>query len=225
MDPRIAAGTTRMLKRRRRELDDGATRLGWKAGFGAPAAMERLGTDRPLVGYLTRERLLDDGATLSLDGMKQPVLEAEVALHLAHGVPKGADATTALAAVGTVGVAIEIADLDTPPEDVEEIVAGNIYHRHVLLGPEVELRITGNLTAQVKRDGEEVARTDDPEALTGDVAGVLASMAGTLAETGGTTAAGDVVITGSVVPPVPLTAGSWTVTFTGLGEVTVRVTP
>ena len=225
MDPRIAAGTTRMLKRRRRELDDGATRLGWKAGFGAPAAMERLGTDRPLVGYLTRERLLDDGATVSLAGMKQPMLEAEVALHLAHEVPAGADAATALAAVGTAGVAIEIADIDAPPDDVEEIVAGNIYHRHVLLGPEVELRITGNLTAQVKRDGEEVARTDDPEALTGDVAGVLASMAGTLAETGGTTAAGDVVITGSVVPPVPLTAGSWTVTFTGLGEVTVRVTP
>ena len=118
MDPRIAAGTTRMLERRRRELDDGATHLGWKAGFGAPAAMERLGTDRPLVGYLTRERLLDDGATVSLDGMKQPVLEAEVALHLAHEVPAGADAATALAAVGTVGVAIEIADIDGPTDDL-----------------------------------------------------------------------------------------------------------
>jgi 2-keto-4-pentenoate hydratase len=214
-----------MLERRRRELDDGAEHLGWKAGFGAPAAMGRLGTDRPLVGYLTRERLLDDGATVSLNGMKQPVLEAEVALRLAHDVPAGADAATALAAVGTASVAIEIADLDTPPDDVEEIVAGNIYHRHVLLGPEVEVRITSNLTAEVKRDGVEVARTDDPEALTGDVAGVLASMADTLAETGGTTAAGDVVITGSVVPPVPLTAGVWTVTFASLGEVTVRVTP
>jgi 2-keto-4-pentenoate hydratase len=214
-----------MLERRRRELDDGATHLGWKAGFGAPAALERLATDRPLVGYLTRERLLDEGTTVSLAGMKQPVLEAEVALHLAHEVPEGADAATALAAVGTVGVAIEIADLDTPPEDVEEIVAGNIYHRHVLLGPEVELRTTGNLSAEVTCDGTEVARTNDPEALTGDVAGVLASMADTLAKTGGTTAAGDVVITGSVVPPVPLSAGLWTVTFTGLGEVTVRVTP
>ena len=225
MDPRIAAGTTRMLERRRRELDDGATHLGWKAGFGAPAAMERLGTDRPLVGYLTRERLLDDGATVSLDGMKQPVLEAEVALHLAPEVPAGADAATALAAVGTVGVAIEIADIDGPTDDVEEILAGNIFHRHVLLGPEVEVRITSDLGAEVERDDTVVARTDEPEALTGDVAGVLASMADTLAKTGGTTAAGDVVITGSVVPPVPLSAGLWAVTFTGLGEVTVRVTP
>ena len=225
MDPRIAAGTTRMLERRRRELDDGATHLGWKAGFGAPAAMERLGTDRPLVGYLTRERLLDDGATVSLDGMKQPVLEAEVALHLAHEVPAGADAATALAAVGTIGVAIEIADIDGPTDDVEEILAGNIFHRHVLLGPEVEVRITSDLGAEVERDDTVVARTDEPEALTGDVAGVLASRADTLAKTGGTTAAGDVVITGSVVPPVPLSAGLWAVTFTGLGEVTVRVTP
>ena len=225
MDPRIAAGTTRMLERRRRELDDGATHLGWKAGFGAPAAMERLGTDRPLVGYLTRERLLDDGATVSLDGMKQPVLEAEVALHLAHEVPAGADAATALAAVGTIGVAIEIADIDGPTDDVEEILAGNIFHRHVLLGPEVEVRITSDLGAEVERDDTVVARTDEPEALTGDVAGVLASMADTLAKTGGTTAAGDVVITGSVVPPVPLSAGLWAVTVTGLGEVTVRVTP
>ena len=225
MDPRIAAGTTRMLERRRRELDDGATHLGWKAGFGAPAAMERLGTDRPLVGYLTRERLLDDGATVSLDGMKQPVLEAEVALHLAHEVPAGADAATAASAVGTIGVAIEIADIDGPTDDVEEILAGNIFHRHVLLGPEVEVRITSDLGAEVERDDTVVARTDEPEALTGDVAGVLASMADTLAKTGGTTAAGDVVITGSVVPPVPLSAGLWAVTFTGLGEVTVRVTP
>jgi 2-keto-4-pentenoate hydratase len=225
VDPRIAAGTARMLERRRRELDDGATHLGWKAGFGAPAAQEMLGTDRPLVGYLTRERLLGDGATLSLAGMTQPVLEAEVALHLADDVPAGADAAEALAAVGTVGVAIEVADLDAPPVDVEQIVAGNIYHRHVLLGPQVAVRVTSTLTAVVRRDGVEVARTDDPEALTGDVARVLASMADTLAATGGTTAAGDVVITGSVVPPVPLVPGDWAVTFAGLGQVTVRVRP
>ncbi|MBO0845045.1 MAG: hypothetical protein J2P22_06470 [Nocardioides sp.] len=126
VDPRVVAGTTRMLERQRLE---GGTHLGWRAGFGAPAAMERFGTGRPLVGYLTHERLLEDGATVSLAGSTKSVLEAEVALHLARDVPPGATGAEALAAVGGISVAIEVADLDVPPEDVEEIVAGNIYHR------------------------------------------------------------------------------------------------
>ena len=225
VDPRIAAGTTRMLERRRRELAGGATHLGWKAGFGAPAALERLGTDRPLAGYLTRDRLLADGATVSLGGMRQPVLEAEVALVLARDVPPGATAAQARAAVGQVAVAIEVADLDVPPVDVEEIVAGNIYHRHVLLGPPVEPRETGDLAAVVQRDGTDVARTDDPTALTGDVAAVLASMHETLSACGTGIAAGDVVITGSVVPPIDVAVDeAWTVSFEGLGQLSVSFT-
>lgn len=225
LDPRIAAGTTTLLDRRRRELDGGATHLGWKAGFGAPGALEKLGTDRPLVGYLTAERRLAPGAEVSLTGWTTPVLEAEVAVHLARDLGAGATRDEAVAAIGGLAATIELADLDVPPTEVEQILRGNIYHRHVLLAETVPYRDTSALHASVSRDGDEVASTDTPDALTGELGSVLASMADTLAATGGAMVAGDVVITGSVVPPVPLVPGDWLVALAGLGELTVRVRP
>lgn len=225
VDPRIAAGTATLLDRRGDELGAGATHLGWKAGFGAPAALEKLGTDRPLVGYLTHERLLADRAEVSLTGWTNPVLEAEVAVHLARPLGAGATREDAIAAIGGLAAAIELADLDPPPSEVERILGGNIFHRHVLLAETVDYRDTSALHATVSRDGDAVASTSTPHALTGELGAVLASMADTLAAAGGAMAAGDVVITGSVVPPVPLGPGEWLVAVAGLGEVTVRVTP
>ncbi|MBO0845046.1 MAG: hypothetical protein J2P22_06475 [Nocardioides sp.] len=91
-----------------------------------------------------------------------------------------------------------------------------------MLGPVVDLRDTAHLTAVVHRGEEEVARTDTPEALTGNVGDVLASMAETLTACGAAILAGDVVITGSVVPPLDVAAGeTWTVAFEDLGRLSV----
>lgn len=210
-----------MLARRDAVLADGATHLGWKLGFGAPAALSKFGTDRPLVGYLVDSLDIADGSTVSLEGWTKPVLEAEVAVHI--GAPLGAGATAEDAFDAVVGwsVAIELADLDRPPEDIGEILAGNIYHRHVVLGHRVPPLLAGPHFA-VRRDGEEVAATDDPTALTGDLPSILASAADTLASCGaGGLASGDIVITGSVVPPIEVGPGRWTVEAVGMGRVSV----
>ena len=223
LDPRIVSGTTRMLAARRDAHDRGAVHLGWKAGFGAPAALASLGTDRPLVGFLTTDRLLPDGVAVDVSGWTKPVLEAEVAAHLAAGIDPGATPAEALAAVGGWSVAIELADLDRAPDDIEEILAGNIFHRGVLLGPVVPTR-PDPLTFLISRDGAEAARTSRPEALTGELGSVLASMADTLAAGGAGLGAGDVVITGSVGPPIPVENGStWLVESDGLGRVEVSL--
>lgn len=218
LDPRIVAGTTRMLAARDAALSSAAQHLGWKLGFGAPAALEKFGTDIPLVGFLTRDRLLDSGASVDVSGWTKPVLEAEVAAHL--GTDLGPDVTPveALAAVSGWSVAIELADVDVPPTDLGEILAGNIFHRHVLLGPVVDA-LPDPLTFTVEHDGEMVAMTSEPTALTGDLGAILASAAATLAACGAALSAGDVVITGSVVPPIDLTSGTWDVTADGLGTV------
>ena len=222
VDPRIVRGTNRLLEAQCDALDRGAERLGWKAGFGAPAALSTLGTDRPLVGFLTRDRLLPDGESVDVSTWTKAVLEAEVAAHLAADLGVGTSPADALAAVGGWSVAIELADLDRSPDDVEEIVAGNIFHRHVLLGPVVEAR-PEPLTFVVTCDGVEAARSSEPEALTGELGSVLASMADTLAACGAGLRAGDVVITGSVVPPVPVTSGGWLVEAEGLGRVSIVI--
>ena len=131
-----------MLELRRRMIEAGARPLGWKLGFGAPAAMEKLGIDRPLVGFLTDRTLLPDGGTARVGGWMKPMLEAEVAVRV------GADGT-----IDGYAAAIELADLDPPPEDAEAIVAGNIFHKHVLLGPvrEPMTELTATLTRGERR--------------------------------------------------------------------------
>lgn len=223
LDPRIARGTIRMLAARQDARARGGRPLGWKAGFGAPAALSRFAIDRPVVGFLTRDRLLPDGATVDVSSWTRPVLEAEVAAHLGRDLGPGATPAEALAAVAGWSVAIELADVDTPPLDVEEVVAGNIYHRHVVLGPTVASGAAGS-SFIVLRDGVEVARTDDPEALTGELGFVLASIADTLAACGGGLAGGEVVITGSVVPPLEVASDqTWRVVAGDLGALELRL--
>ena len=135
MADRIARGTAAMLALRRARIEDGARPIGWKVGFGSPAAFELLGTDRPLVGFLTDRSVVDDGATVPVGDWTTPMLEPEIAVHLAHDVEGDATHDDVRAAVGGLSAAIELADVDVTPADPEPILAGNIYHRHVLLGP------------------------------------------------------------------------------------------
>ena len=223
LDPRIAAGTTRMLALRSSALAAGAEPLGWKLGFGAPAALATFGTDRPLVGFLTRDLALASGSSVSVAGWTKPLLEAEVAVHLGSSVGPSASPAEALAAVSGWSVAIELADLSFAPTDIGEILADNIFHRHVLLGPEMS-SLPPDLSFSVLCDGSEVTSTSTPFSLTGSLGAILASAASTLASGGAGLEAGDVVITGSVVPPVDISAGgSWQVVAPGLGEVGVEL--
>jgi 2-keto-4-pentenoate hydratase len=224
LDPRIAAGTTRMLAARAAALSPEVAPLGWKLGFGAPAALARFGTDRPLVGFLTDDRLLASGSTVDVSGWTAPMLEAEVAVHLGRDVSADASPAEALAAVAGWSVAIELADLDPPPTDIEEVLAGNIFHRHVLLGP-LSPSLPADLSFTVSCDGEVVASTSTPFELTGGLGPILASAASTLASCGASLSAGDVVITGSVIPPLDVNrGGAWHVVAPGLGEVSVQLT-
>jgi 2-keto-4-pentenoate hydratase len=223
LDPRIARGTARMLALREQTIAEGAEPIGWKAGFGAPAALAKFEIDRPLVGFLTRDRLLPSGATVSVADWTNPMFEAEVAAHLSSDIGPGASPAEALAAVGGWSVAIELADVSPPPTDIEEILAGNIFHRHALLGPVVD-SLPSPPVFSVQKNGEEVSATSDPEALTGELGFVLASMAATLAACGAGLRTGDVVITGSVIPPIEVEDGTTWLTRADLaGQVAVTL--
>jgi 2-keto-4-pentenoate hydratase len=202
-----------MLARRRDELAAGAEHLGWKVGFGSPAGMAALGLDRPVVGYLTKGRLLEPGSTVSVAGWTRGVIEAEIAAYVGPGL-----------VVDGWALAVELADVDHPPTEVEEIVAGNVYHRHVLLGGRVAT-LPGDRGVRVRLDGHEVAATSDPDALVGELGWVLDTTASTLAAAGNELAPGDVVITGSMIPPMDVAPGQlWEVSAPGLGSIAVRLT-
>ena len=225
IDDRIPVGMRDQLARRDERVQAGERQIGWKVGFGAPAAMEMLKTDRPLVGFLMEAGVVADGAEVPVGSWAKPMLEAEIAVHLARDVPGDASWEQVRDAIGGLSAAIELADLDPPPKDVRAILAGNIFHRHVVLGP-VEERSTGEgIGARVRIDGEEVGATDDPAALTGEIVEVVRLTAETLEESGERLRAGEVVITGSALPPQPVAAGQRVDVELGpLGALSLRLT-
>jgi 2-keto-4-pentenoate hydratase len=207
LDPRVARGMAAQLAARRERLAAGERALGWKVGFGAPAAMERLGTSAALVGFLTDRGLVPSGGNCSVAGWANPVYEPEVAAHMRRDVPGGGGRAAAAAAIAGLGPALELADVDPLPADPEAILAGNIFHRRVVLGPPQPGAELAGVRARVLVDGDEVTATDRSDEATGGPVAVVAHVADVLAAVGERLRAGEVVITGSIVPPAPAPPG------------------
>jgi 2-keto-4-pentenoate hydratase len=169
--------------------------------------------------------VLSPGVTVSIAGWTRAVFEPEIAVHLASDVPAGATEASIRAAIAGLGPAVELADLDPAVQDVEGILSGDIFHRHVLLGPADASRAGGSITGvetYVLRDGEEIARAPDA-AAPGDLVAILQALAGLLEDNGEAVRAGDVVISGSLVPPIEVAPGQVLRAHIGtLGDVDVR---
>jgi 2-keto-4-pentenoate hydratase len=203
-DPRIARGMQKQLGDRAARIAAGERPIGWKVGLGAKPAMERLGITMPVVGYMMEKSVMPDGGTVSVAGWKQPVAEPEIAVYMAADLASGASREATIKAIGALGPAIELADLAAPPTDVEAVLAGNIFHRSVILGAPDTARAGAKLdglAGLVFRRGMQVARQEDLQQNIGNIVDIVGHVAGTLAANGAKLRAGDVIITGSIVPP------------------------
>jgi 2-keto-4-pentenoate hydratase len=225
--PLIQKGMPAQLAKRRARIAAGEKPLGWKVGLGAPAAMERLGLKAPVVGFLMQRALLLSGSTASFAGWAKPVAEPEICVRMARDLNGGASTDDAIAAVKEIFPAIELADFDPPPtpDNLDVVLEGDIYQRHVLLcGNTRPGAATSGLTSRLIRRGIEAASTTDPEALTGKLPDIVAHVANTLAAFGEKLSAGDVIITGSITPPIVLEADETELTHVldPIGEVSVH---
>ena len=226
-NPLIAKGMTAQLANRRARIAAGEKPLGWKVGMGAPASMQKLGLQAPLVGYLMQRALLLSGSTVSLAGYAKPVAEPEICVRMASDLGPGASADVVMAAVKEILPAIELADLDPVPEpdNLDAVLEADIFQRHVILcGNTRPGGSVSGLTSRVIRRGVEVARTGDPEALTGKLIDIVATVANTLAAFGERLSGGDVIITGSISPPLMIERDENAITHALdlIGEVSVR---
>ena len=206
-DPRIERGLLAQLTGRHRRLEDGESSLGWKLGMGVPAAMERLGTSAPLVGYLLRSGLVEPGGTVEVGAWSNARLEPEIAVHMGADLGRGATRDDAEAAIRGLGVAVELVDLDPSDGDPESILARNIFQRHVLLGPVHEGASAQGVSARVIVNGAEEAAAEDATTATGDPIDLVLHVAATLGSAGETLRAGEAVICGSVVPALAVASG------------------
>ncbi|HVT41923.1 MAG TPA: hypothetical protein VHD39_02980, partial [Acidimicrobiales bacterium] len=137
----VGRGARAMLARRSRELDAGATPVGWKIGFNSPAIQAHFGLREPVVGYLVGTGVVADGATVTIRDWVAPAVEVEVAIRVG---PDGG--------VGGLAPALELVDLGEPFPDIEAALGGNIWQRGVVLGDEVEGADPWAMLAQVTRD-------------------------------------------------------------------------
>jgi 2-keto-4-pentenoate hydratase len=175
----VETGTEAMLTRRREILAQGAEPIGWKVGFNVPELQRKVGIDAPLAGFLTTDSLLEDSWS------DYPILvESEVAVEL------GDDGRSIVALLP----ALELAD---PPDldlEIEQILAGNIFHRAVAFGPRVETTEPG--PGRILVNGEE-QHSVEPAGLERMVEAVAAR----LEAAGEELRAGERIITGVLAPP------------------------
>ena len=183
----LERGTAALLVRRRELLAQGAEPIGWKIGFNVPTMQEQLGLDRPLAGFLTNNGLLEDGAEVSLAGGPL-VVESEVAVEL------GDDART----IAALLPALEVADPPDLEQDLETILAGNIFHRGVVFGPRVETEAPG--AARILVNGEE-QHAIPAERTRAHLAEMVDAVGERLAAAGEQLHAGERIITGVLAPP------------------------
>jgi 2-keto-4-pentenoate hydratase len=223
-DPRIVSGLEAQAAARAAVVADGATRLGWKAGFGTAAAFRTLGTQAPLVGFLTDATLLADGATCSVASWRKPMLEPEIAVRVGRDLPAGASPEHAAEAIDAIAPAIELVDLAEAGTDVEAILAGNVFHRAVLLGAFTPLDASTALAdARVDVRGAACAEQADPTEVLGPLAEIVRHLADALPLAQDGMRAGDVVITGSAVPAIAVSPGERVEVAIGAVSVTVTL--
>ena len=200
MDGRVERGMRRQL------AAAPADRIGWKIALNAPPIMERLGLAEPGLGWLARSRVAE--GEHSLAGASNPAVEPELLIEA------GADG-----AVAGVGVALELVDFDRPLDDLEEVIAANVFHRAVALGSIADAAAPGDAVFAV--NGEERGRP----AVAEEPHETLAFVRDFLGRLGERLAPGDLVIAGALAPAAPVSPGD-VVEFRvePLGAVTLRLT-
>ena len=213
-------------------LAGGAAPVGFKIGATGKRMQVYLGIDGPIAGFMRHQDVYHGHADLRFADLINPGVECEVAVRLARDLPpEQCSLNQALAAVGEFFAGIEIVENrygDLKELGTPTLLADQMYHCAAVIGDGngIDWRTLdiGALRGRISLDN---STTD--EGITSDLLGHplngLAWLAGSaeIAAFGGLKA-GQVVMLGSVTPPIWLNGpATVTVSFPPLPVVTVRL--
>jgi len=218
----------RLLARR---IQDGERLVGKKTGVTSKVVQVALAVDQPDFGYLTHVMAHPDGAELPISAQSiAPRAEGEIAFVLERDLAgPGITAADVLVATAYVQPCFEIVDsrIADWKIKIQDTVADNASSGMYVLGSSrvsprgLDLVSCGMV---VWKNGE-VLSTGAGAAALGSPLNCVAWLANTLGERGESLAAGDVILSGSLVPLEPVRAGDvMHLRIAGIGEASVRFT-
>ncbi|MBD2859556.1 fumarylacetoacetate hydrolase family protein [Spongiibacter sp. KMU-158] len=216
-----------MLKRR--QENDGENIVGKKIGVTSKVVQDMLGVHQPDFGFLTDAMVYANGAEVPVAGnLIQPRAEAEIGFRLKADLQgPGVTEADVLAATECIMPCFEIVDsrIDNWKIKIQDTVADNASCGVYVLGEaEVDPRDFDlpNLAVTVWKNGELLSEGKG-SAVQGNPLTAVAWLANTLGAFGIPFKAGEVILSGSVVPLEPVVAGdSMKMELHGIGTAEVH---
>ena len=206
--------------------------FGWKIAATSLAGQRHVKVDGPLAGRLLAEKVLGNGATISLATSNMRVAEIEFAFRFGRDLPPrpGAyDVAEVMAAVATLHPAIEIPDSrfnDFCVVGAPQLIADNACANLFILGPAVEIDWRGLDLAAHPVSGVVVGKSEHSgkgSNVLGDPRVALAWLVNELSGLGIPILGGEVVTTGTCVTPIAVVPGDEVRASLGpLGALSVR---
>ena len=194
----------------------GQSIVGWKIAATSTAGQQHIHVDGPLAGCLLSARAVEADARVSLARNNMKVAEAEFAFRMGQSLPKRALAYSVaevLAAVASLHPAIEVPDSryeDFTRVGAAQLIADVACACWFVIGPATRADWRAVDLAQhgvsAYRNGALAGQGSGAQVL-GDPRAALAWIANELCTYGEGLRAGDVVITGTCLKPVPVSAG------------------
>ncbi len=218
----------RMVQRR---VDDGEKIIGKKIGVTSKAVQNMLNVHQPDFGYLTDRMVYGNGDEMPIsEQLIQPRAEGEIAFILKKDLAgPGVTNADVLAATEAVMPCFEIVDsrIRDWKIKIQDTVADNASCGLFVLGDsavdprKVDLSTVGMV---VEKNGS-IISTGAGAAALGSPVNCVAWLANTLGRFGISLKAGEVILSGSLVPLEPVVAGDFMrVEIGGIGSASVRFT-
>ena len=215
----------RMIQRR---LDAGETIVGKKIGVTSKVVMDMLKVNQPDFGQMTSGMVFNEGDAIRADSMIAPKAEAEVAFVLKSDLMgPGVTAADVLRATDFVVPCFGIVDsrIKDWKIKIQDTVADNASCGVLTLGGvrrsprQLDLALAGMV---LEKNGE-IVSTSAGAAVQGSPVNAVAWLANTLGRLGISLKAGEIILSGSQSPLIPVKAGdSLYCSVGGLGGTSVR---
>ena len=206
--------------------------VGWKIAATSKAGQSHIGVDGPIAGRLLSEKSFTNGATVNLAGNRMRFAEPEFAFRVGRDLPPRRQpyaVDEAVAAMDALLPAIEVPDsrlenfatagaalLIADNACGREFVAGNpatVDWRRIDLAQHA---VSATVDGRYSRDGIGANVLDDPRLA-------LTWLVNELSGLGVTLRAGEIVTTGTCMPPLAVEPGDTvSIDFGGLGQVSAR---